>query len=154
MPLYSMKCQVCEATCTTKLTFAEYDEVKAGTRTLTCGIPDCGGWAAIEFNPGDVNFVLKDGEHGGWISKAGKENAYRKKHTRAVERRQRDQAPRTTLQPNFGGKLTGSWKDARDAAYDSTLERVKQETDRQTAQQAAAEAAKTYDPLINREVAR
>lgn len=71
MPLYSMKCQVCEATCTTKLTFAEYDEVKAGTRTLTCGIPDCGGWAAIEFNPGDVNFVLKDGEHGGWNLEGG-----------------------------------------------------------------------------------
>ncbi len=150
MPLYSVKCQVCEKQGTQKLTFAEYDEVKAGTRDVTC--PHCDGWASLVFDPGNVNFVLKDGESGGWVSKAGKENSFRRKHNVEMDRRQREHARRTTLQPNFGGALTGNWKTARDAAYETRYDEVKQEHGPQVAAQAAQESAKTYEPLVNREV--
>lgn len=150
MPQYSVRCQVCEQQGSQRLTFAEYDEAKAGKLDVTC--PHCGGWAAIMFDPGNVTFVLKDGESGGWVSKAGKENTFRKKHNQVMDRRQRDHAPRTTLQPNFGGGLTGNWKTAKDAAYEATYDKVKQEHGPQVAAQAAQESAKTYDPLVKREV--
>ena len=141
MPLYSVKCQVCEKQGTAKLSFAEYDEAKAGKQNVSC--PHCGGWASIVFDPGNVTFVLKDGESGGWVSKATKENTYRARRGIEMARRQRDHAPRTTLQPNYGGALTGDWKTAQGAAYDDTFETVKQEHGAQVATQAAQESAKT-----------
>jgi hypothetical protein len=150
MPLYTVQCQVCSKRSTQKLTFAEYKLVKDGKQDVTC--PVCGGWASIVFDPGNVNFVLKDGQSGGWISKAGKENAFRQKHNVVVTRRQRDHAPRTTLQPNFGGLLTGTWKTAKEAAYETRYDEVKQEHGAQVAAQAAQESASTYDPLIKKAV--
>jgi hypothetical protein len=102
------------------------------------------------FDPGHVNFVLKDGPSGGFATKAGKENAYRRKHNAVMDRRQRDHAPRTTLQPNFDGGLTGTWKTASEAAYEATYDRVKQDHGPQVAQQAAQESARTYEPLLKR----
>jgi hypothetical protein len=150
MPLYTVKCNVCEVQDSQRLTFAEYDEAKAGKREVSC--LHCGGWASIVFDPGNVTFVLKDGVSGGWISKAGKENAFRRKHNVEMSRRQRDHAPRTTLQPNFGGEMTGNWRTAKEVAYDVTYDKVKQEHGAQVAQQAAQESAKTYEPLVKREV--
>lgn len=150
MPLYSVHCEVCGKAGSQKFTFAEYDEIKAGTQVLAC--PDCQGNVLIAFDPGNVSFVLKDGESGGWISKANKENAYRAKHGVEVSRRQRDHAPRTTLQPNFGGKLTGNWKTAKEAAYDSAYDTVKQEFGAQVATQAAQASAGTFDALVKKEV--
>ena len=150
MPLYTVQCQVCKGQGTQKLSFAEYEEIKAGRQTLTC--PACEGWATILFDPGNVNFVLKDGESGGWISKAHKENDFRRKHGAVMDRRMRDHAPRTTLQPNFGGALTGTWKTAKEAAYDAAYDAVKQEHGAQVAQQAAQASASTYDPLVKKEV--
>jgi hypothetical protein len=143
MPHYTTKCQVCEQPGTVRLTFAEYDEVQAGSRTLTCSNEECGGWAQIQFDPGAVAFVLKDGESGGWISKAGKENKYRAGHRKEMARRERDHVFKSRLQPNYGGQLTGSWKDAKEAAYEATFDKVKQQHDSGLAQQAAAESAKT-----------
>lgn len=152
MPLYSVKCQVCEKTGSARLSFAEYDQAKEGTFQVTCPDPECEGWAEIVFNPGDVAFVLKDGESGGWVSKAQKENAFRAKHNRVMDRRMRDHAPRTRLQPNVGGLMTPTWKDAKEVAYEQTYDKVKEEHGTDTARQAATESAKTYDPLVNREV--
>jgi hypothetical protein len=146
MPLYTIQCQVCEKSGTQKLSFAEYDQAKDGKQNVTC--PHCGGWANIVFDPGNVSFVLKDGPSGGFVSKAGKENAYRRRHNVVMDRRMRDHAPKTTLQPNFGGALTGDWKTAQGAAYDETFDKVKQEHGVQVATQAAQESAKTYDPLV------
>ncbi len=148
--LYTVQCQVCQKQGVQKLTFAEYDEAKAGTRDVPC--PHCGGWASIVFDPGNVTFVLKDGASGGFTSKAAKENSYRRRRGVEMDRRQRDHAPRTTLQPNFGGGLTGNWKTAKDAAYEARYDEVKQEHGPQVAAQAAQESAKTYDPLVSKEV--
>ena len=149
MPTYSSKCQGCGTAAAVRLTFAEYDEVKAGIKTLPC---TCGGSALIEFNPGEVEFVLKDGESGGWASKAGKENKFRAARRKVMEQRERDHVFKSRLIPNYGGQLTETWKDAKDAAYEATYDKVKQEHGAQTASQAAQESAKTYEPLVNREV--
>lgn len=150
MPMYTIVCSVCEKQGVAKLNFAEYDEVKAGKREVTCSA--CGGWASVVFDPGNVSFVLKDGESGGWISKATKENAYRARHNKVMDKRQRDHAPRTRLQPNVGGVLTDTWQNAKELAYEQTYEKVRQEHGTATAAQAAAESAKTYEPLVKTEV--
>src|SRR5580698_10258426 len=152
MPHYSVSCQACDNVGTIKMTFTEYDAVKAGTSNATC--PHCGGWANIVFNPGDVSFVLKDGSVGGFTSKAGKENAFRAKHNKVMDKRMKDHAPTTRLNPNFGGQLTHNWKDAKDAAYEHTYDKVKQEYGSQVAAIAAKESASTYEPLVNREVSK
>jgi hypothetical protein len=152
MPLYTVKCQVCQKPASVRLSFAEYDGVKAGTKTLTCPHAECEGTATIEFNPGEVAFVLKDGESGGWVSKAGKENKFRSARRREMERRERDHVFKSRLQPNYGGQLTDSWKEAKEAAYEATYDKIKQEHGTQVAAQAASESAKTYDPLLTKEV--
>lgn len=152
MPLYSVRCSSCETEGSTKLSFAEYDEVKSGERVLPC---ECGEQAAIVFNPGDVSFVLKDGESGGWTSKAGKENAYRKRRAEHMRQRERDHVFKSELQPNYQGQETGTWKDAQELARTKTFEKVHQEhSDAGLAKTAADESAKTYQPLVNREVSR
>jgi hypothetical protein len=152
MPSYSTRCKTCSKPADVRLSFAEYDEAQAGTLSISCGYPGCGGASEIVFDPGEVSFVLKDGESGGWVSKAGKENAFRARHRKVMEKREKDHVFKSRLQPNHGGMMTHTWKDARDAAYESTFDKIKQEHGSQTAQQAASESAKTYDPLVSREV--
>jgi hypothetical protein len=149
MPVYTTQCQACHSRSSVKLTFAAYDEVKAGGSSLSCS---CGGAAELVFDPGAVNFVLKDGESGGWVSKAGKENAYRAKRREVMAKRERDHVFKSKLQPNFDGQLTESWKGAQEIARDVRYEEVRQEHDAGIAQTAATEAAKTYDSLVRREV--
>ena len=143
MPNYATKCQGCSVTSHVRLSFEDYDLFKTGQITLKC--VKCEGNCAIEFAPGDVSFVLHDGESGGWTSKALKENKYRARRARVMEQRQRDHAPRTRLLPNFGGELAPSWKEAQEAAYDVALTETKNPV-------AAHEAASTYDSLVRREV--
>ncbi len=153
MPSYSVMCPSCERGSSIRMTFSEYDEVQDKKRLIVC--PHCeSNTATISFNPGEVNFVLKDGESGGWVSKAGKENKFRSARRQEMTRRERDHVFKSRLQPNFGGQLTGSWQEAKEAAYESTYDKIKQEHGSQTAMQAAVESAKTYDPLINTGVTR
>lgn len=142
MPLYATTCESCKATADRKLTFEVYEAVKDCRETLLCG--GCGGRLSLVFSPGDVRFVLKDGESGGWISKAMKENKYRAARQGVMERRQRDHAPNPKLVPNFGGETMGSWSDARQAAYDKALSETQDVS-------AAREASSTYDPLVKKE---
>lgn len=145
MPIYKTQCEGCGVSHDVKLSFETYEGIRSGTKVLECSA--CHGKVDIVFNPGDVTFVLKDGESGGWTSKALKENKYRAIRQRIMERRQRDHAPRTKLVPNFAGAIAPSWKDAqevaREVAYNETHDSV-----------AAHEAAATYDPLVKHEVSR
>lgn len=118
---------------------------------LLCPQTGCGGEASIVFNPGEVSFVLKDGESGGWVSKAGKENAYRTARRKVMAQRERDHVFKSRLQPNFNGQLTHNWTDARDAAYDSTYDKVRGEHGAGMAQQAAKESAATYESHVKSE---
>ena len=149
MPTYSTKCETCHTVSNRRLSFQEYDEVRAGTLPLSCS---CGGPASLEFTPGDVSFVLKDGESGGWVSKAGKENAYRAKRNQVMAKRERDHVRPHLLQPNFQGQLAGSWREAKDAAYQSTYEKAKGEHGAIDAAKAATASASTYDTYVKQEV--
>lgn len=114
MPTYSTCCESCARTTSIRLSFVDYESVKLGVKSLECG--ECHGTVRIEFNPGEVTFVLKDGEHGGWHSKAIKENKYRAHRREVMTKRERDHVFKTKLVPNFGGVETGTWRDAREEA--------------------------------------
>lgn len=148
MPTYNTQCQSCLVNSQHRLTFDLYDQVKSGAHSLSCS---CGGTVELVFEPSDVSFVLKDGVSGGWVSKATKENAYRSRRNKVMAQRERDHVRPNRLQPNFNGKEAGSWADARDAAYQSTYERVKGEHGSKDAARAATESAKTYNRFVKQE---
>lgn len=135
MPLYATRCEACRETKDVRLSFAEYDEVRAGKRSLSCS---CGSPSHIEFSPGSVGFVLKDGESGGWMSKATKENGYRAKRAATMAKRENDHVFKPKLVPNYQGEETGTWKEAQEVA-------------RSKAPGGDISAA-TYEPLVTREL--
>ena len=149
MPTYSVRCAACETEGSTRLSFAEYDEAKSGQRVLPC---HCGGNAEIVFNPGAVKFVLKDGPSGGWVSKAGKENKYRRGRSAEMAKREKDHVFKSSLVPNYDGVETETWREAQELARKSTYEKVSEKHDVGLATKAAAKSAETFQPLVSREV--
>jgi predicted nucleic acid-binding Zn ribbon protein len=85
VPTYQTQCTKCGDAGDLRLSYADYDAVKSGASTLVCN--SCAGSCAILFDPSSVQFVLKDGESGGWQSKAIKENRYRANHREVMARR-------------------------------------------------------------------
>jgi hypothetical protein len=148
MPMYDTQCPTCTKQDTRKLSFQDYENVTAGAMTLECS---CGGKPELVFDPSDVSFVLKDGESGGWATKAAIENKYRAARGRAMDRRTKDHVKPNKLIPNYGGQVANSWSEAKDAAYQSTYERVNREHGARTASNAASAAAKSYDTHVKRE---
>lgn len=127
-----MKCPVCETECTKKLTFSQYDSVKAGDEILPCTNCDHGGMLGFVFSPGSVGFVLRDGIHGGWMTKSGKENKYRGKRKVDMARREKDHVFKNNLVPNLGGQEAHTWKDVQDEVRSKKGDL----------------AASTYDPFV------
>lgn len=127
MPTYSTRCDTC-GTASIRLSFVDYESVKMGAKTLECA--KCQGKARISFDPGNVNFVLKDGESGGWTSKAGRENTYRARRNKILDKKTRDHVFKTKLIPNYAGQQTENWREAQEHA-------------RQDGGNAT-----TYDPLV------
>lgn len=130
------------------MSFEQYGLSKEGQYHLDCS---CGGVAEVVFDPSAVSFVLKDGESGGFVSKAMKENAYRSRHRNVMAQRERDHVRPNKLQPNYKGQITSSWAEAKEAAYHSTYDKTKGEHGVKMAAKAATESAKTYDRHIKRE---
>ncbi len=133
MPTYSVRCLECGAEYPKRITFADYDKVKAKEVILACDRCHCE--AELAFNPGQVAFVLKEGESGGWASKSLKENAYRARRRDVMARRERDHVFKSSLQANYDGAETGTWREAQELAR------------REKGELAAA----TYDPLVTQE---
>ena len=142
MPTYTMKCESCQKSVEKRLSFEAYEALEAGTNTVPC--PACTGKLGLVFDPCNVSFVLRDGESGGWVSKAMRENKYRAERVGVMGRRQRDHAPNPKLTPNFAGETTNTWAEARQAAYDKAIQET-QDTS------AAREAARTYDSFVKKE---
>lgn len=134
MPTYQIECLECGSTRDQRLTFAEYDKVKTEETTLQC--ENCGLPAKIGFSPGNLGFILREGESGGWASKSIKENNYRKKRRQEMARREKDHVFKSTLQPNYKGVETGTWKEAQELARKSV----------------GSESATTYEPLVKKEL--
>ena len=109
--------------------------MKLGAKLLECST--CQGKVEIVFNPGDVSFVLKDGESGGWAGKAIKENKLRARRREILAKKERDHVFKNKLLPNYQGMETGTWKETQ--AF------VKSEV--------GAAAASTYEPLVRQEKA-
>ena len=149
MPVYDTRCPSCLKCETRKLSFHQYDEVRTGGVALVCS---CGANPELVFDPSAVSFVLKDGEAGGWISKAAKENKYRAARRQTMSQRQRDHVRPNRLVPNYNGQVAQSWEEAKDAAYRSTYERVSKEHGARDAARAAERSAKTYDGHVKRGV--
>ena len=132
MPTYQIECLECGTTENKRITFSDYDAIKTGTQPLTCR--NCQKPAQIGFTPGGVNFVLKDGESGSWASKAIKESAYRGRRRNQMAQREKDHVFKSSLQPNYDGVETGTWKDAQELAR----------------KEKGNESATTYDPLVQK----
>lgn len=133
MPTYQIECHECGATRDQRLSYSEYDSVKAGKKEVACAA--CGLPAAIGFAPGSLGFVLKEGESGGWASKSIKENAWRKRRREQMEKKERDHVFKASLQPNYDGMETGTWREAQELAR----------------QEKGEGSASTYDPLVKQE---
>lgn len=151
MPKYQTQCQTCEKVEERRLSFQEYDAVHAGSTSLPCSTSECSGSVGLVFDPAHVSFVLKDGESGGFVSKAMRENAYRSKRRKVMAQRERDHVRPNRLQPNFQGQVASSWGEARDAAYQSTYAEVKSRDGEVAAAKAATSSAKTYDARVKQE---
>lgn len=135
MPNYSVQCEGgCEGVHEARLTFEQYDATKKGETGLLC--PKCGeAPAKLVFNPGSVNFILREGESGGWASKAIKENKYRSARAKIMEKRERDHVKKNQLVPNYQGTEAHSWSDVQDHVRSTK----------------GAEAASTYNQLVAKE---
>jgi hypothetical protein len=132
MPTYTVRRKSDGILFRRRLSFQEYDAVKAGEQLLT---DEEGELLELVFDPGEIGFVLKDGQSGGWATKAGKENKYRKARRGEMARRERDHVFKNRLVPNVGGVEAPTWKDAQDE-----VRRVK-----------GLEAASTYDSHVAKE---
>ena len=135
MPTYKIECPDCGASYDQRLSFAQYDKVLAATEVLPCA--KCSANAAIVFSPGNVGFVMKDGESGSWASKAIKETAYRGKHRQVMAKKEEDHVFKPKLQANYSGEETGKWRDAQEMARN----------------EKGDAAASTYDHLVRQEQA-
>jgi hypothetical protein len=138
MPIYDSECPKCEISGPVRLSFAVYDEVQAGTKELSC--PECDGPCVILFDPSTVQFVMKDGATGSFPSRAMKENAWRAKHRLRMAQRERDHVFKSSLQPNFGGVETGTWKEAQELA--------RTEMTKELGTEAGVHFAKAFEPKV------
>lgn len=136
MPTYTFKCAECVEPHLVRLSFADYEDVKAKDKLVICEGHEKP--MDIMFNPGQMGFVLKDGISGGWPSKAMKENKFRKYRRGVVAKREKDHVFKSRLIPNYQGKEAHSWRDVQD--------HVRTEM--------GVDSAKTYNRLVATEVHR
>lgn len=114
MPTYQFSCPSCSSKSNLKLTFEAYQEVRSGTHTELCS--QCNETMNLDFAPGDLKMVMKEGPSGGWESKASKERKFREARYAHMGKKQRDNHFVATLQPNYQGEETGTWRGAQEAA--------------------------------------
>jgi predicted nucleic acid-binding Zn ribbon protein len=98
----------------------------------------CGAECTYQFNPSGVQFVLKDGPSGSWPSKGNRIKQQRAKASEDAGRRQREHYGNSPkLVPNYGGKETGTWREAQNQALIDRGEK----------------SAATYDSMVKAEQA-
>jgi hypothetical protein len=134
MPIYTFKRTTDGAVLTKRMSFSDYEAIRAGTKQVT---DENGLDLEIVFNPGTVGFVMKDGVTGGWASKTEKERKYRVVRNSQMARREKDHVFKSRLVPNYQGEEAHSWSDVRDHVRTTK----------------GAESASTYDSLVTKEKA-
>lgn len=131
MPTYTFR-RPDGQTFTKRLSFKDFHAIQAGEKMLE---DDDGNELPLVFNPGSVGFVLKDGESGGWPSKAASENKYRRERRKEMTKREKDHVFKSRLVPNYKGKEAHNWSDVQDHVRTEKGEL----------------AASTYDRLVSKE---
>lgn len=116
-----------------KLTYADYDKLMSGESVMTD--ETTGEALKLVFDPGQIGFVLKDGESGGWASKAMVERKQRAARRVVLEQKENDHVFKPKLVPNFNGQVADKWADVRDHVRST----------------AGVGSAKTYDKLVQKE---
>jgi len=140
MPIYVTQCEKCGDSGDLRLSFSTYDDIQKGSKQLVC--TQCEGACKILFDPSTVQFIMRDGESGGWQSKCIKENAYRARRREIMARRERDHVFKPQLQANYQGIETGTWKEAQEFA--------RSETTKLHGASTAKVVAATYEPLVKK----
>jgi len=134
MPTYTINCP-CGYQGDLRMTFGEYRQ-SITQPTVPC--PDCQatGYTLGFSRPGNLGFILKEGDTGGWASKGIKENKWRATHNQEISRRQKEHAaPPTRLIPNYQGQEADRWSDVQDHVHTTK----------------GKEAASTYNALVFKE---
>ena len=131
MPTYTFRRPDGE-TFTKRLSFHDFQALQSGEKVL---LDDDDNELELVFNPNSVGFVLKDGESGGWPSKAAAENKYRREHRKVMAKREKDHVFKSRLVPNYQGREAHNWADVKDHVRTEKGEL----------------AASTYDHLVSRE---
>jgi len=119
---------------TKRLSFTDYDAIIAGDKQM---VDAEGNELILVFNPGEVGFVLKDGESGGWAGRAIKENKYRAQRSKVMAKREKDHVFKNRLVPNYEGQEGNTWAEVQSHAKAEKGEL----------------AASTYDSLVTKEKA-
>jgi hypothetical protein len=96
----------------------------------------CKSSCNYQFNPSGIQFVLKDGPSGSWPSKGNRIKEQMNKKNDQMIRRQRDRyGEGQKAIPNFEGKETESWREAKNIAM----------------KERGAQSAATYDKIIKKD---
>lgn len=79
---------------------------------------------------------MKDGESGSWASKVIKESKYRTARRETMAKKEKDHVFKSSLQANYDGTETGSWREAQELAR----------------KEKGEDAAATYQPMVSKEL--
>jgi hypothetical protein len=127
MSVYTVECSACGAATSVQRSPKDFPALKRdGAPCAACGL-----MASYVFQPGGlrVNFAGPS-----WSDKNMREKDYRLKRSETLARRQKDNHWTPTLQPNFQGERTDTWREAQHLA----------------SSQGAA-LPETYEPLVQAE---
>jgi hypothetical protein len=127
--IYEYKCTKCgnvqDESCSVKV----FEEFKPPCNK-------CGEECNYQFAPTKIQFILKDGPSGSWPSKGNRYKQHRAEASAAASKRQKERYKENRLVPNFEGKETESWAEAREYAV----------------QKKGLESAATYDAKVATEL--
>lgn len=107
---YTFKCPACET-----IVEAEYSMKDFQDQHPPCS--SCGDLCNYHWVPSVPQIVLKDGATGSWPSKGNRFKQYRQKASEAATKRQQNRYgdPKGAV-PNYDGKETESWREAKSIA--------------------------------------
>lgn len=131
MPVYTFRKPSDGSLVTKRLSFREFALVKSGQTSVT----EDNEVLEVVFSPGQLGFVMKDGESGGWASKVGKETQFRTQHNKKMAQREKDHVFKSKLVPNYNGQEAHCWSDVQDHVRTTK----------------GVTAAKTYDAVVAKE---
>ncbi len=143
--IYEYHCQSCGDSTDRFVKVAERNDPKP------CEVKGCEGTATRMFNPVNAGFVLKG--HG-WPTRDSRANKSMKAKQRAAKAKSRDNNFTPSLQPNFNGASTGTWNDAKDAAYQHNASKPERPVDLRSYDKYVEKERLSKKPLKTKKIAK